>query len=406
MKRMTWLVPAVLAAANCSGQQKQATYSPKSGGSAMTYSAPNQNGSSQMPAARPQAPAAQPYQAPSSAPVARAAPYVPPPPPPPSAYTPPVAQAPVVAPPPPPPPPAPYVPPAPPAPPPAVAPRMEAPSTPQAFAWAGSLSEAQSTARATGRLVFLETGRDACGNCQNLRRKIVPEVSTELGTMSVGYYNDCDHDQASQAFRILTTNLPNAVTLPLVGWVTPDLRWVHGFSGGRDSSRFRQEMAMAQSKYRQMGALPRSETGPALGLVPAASPSLPAGSLPDAELADIGAELLGEAPASIPAPVAVAAPALATTVPAAPPEGSRDWAQGELRRAADALSARDYTGARLILAEVRTKAAGEPEAREADKGEVAIYNLRLLDRTPTESAKVRDQAQRDLRNTVWAPLFA
>ena len=370
----------------------------------MTYSAPNQNGSSQMPAARPQAPAAQPYQAPSSAPVARAAPYVPPPPPPPSAYTPPVAQAPVA-----PPPPAAARPvrracgaPGP-------APRRRAwrlRRRPQAFAWATTLAEAQSTARATGRLVFLETGRDACGNCQNLRRKIVPEVSTELGTMSVGYYNDCDHDQASQAFRILTSNLPNAVTLPLVGWVTPDLRWVHGFSGGRDSSRFRQEMAMAQSKYRQMGALPRTESGPALGLVPAASPSLPTASLPDAELADVGAELLGEAAAPIPAPVAVAGPALATSVPAAPAEGSRGWAQGELRRAADALSARDYAGARLILAEVRTKAAGEPEAREADKGEVAIYNLRLLDRTPTEAAKVRDQAQRDLRNTVWAPLFA
>ena len=52
---------------------------------------------------------------------------------------------------------------------------------------------------------------------------------------------------------------------------------------------------------------------------------------------------------------------------------------------------------------------GAPEEREADKGEVAIYNLSRIQRAagaPSEAARLRARAAQDLRNSVWAPLFA
>jgi hypothetical protein len=145
-----------------------------------------------------------------------------------------------------------YTPPPPPAPTPA--PVAEPPATAHSgsFIWARSLDEARALARSQNKLIFLETGRDACGNCQKLRNQTIPELSSELAALCVGYYDDCDRDRNSEAFGVLYRNLPGAASLPLVGWVTADLRWVHGFSGGRDATRFRQDMQTAQATWKQM----------------------------------------------------------------------------------------------------------------------------------------------------------
>ena len=157
------------------------------------------------------------------------------------------------------------------------------------FRWASSLREAQDAARATGRMVFIETGRPACGNCQALRNDVIPNpaVSGELGAASVGYYTDCDVEPNAQAYLLLTRNLPNAATLPLVGFFTPDLRFVHGYSGGRNVARFRQEIATARAAYQRLASV----DGPASSFLTAALPTRGLGSLPDAELADVSLEL-------------------------------------------------------------------------------------------------------------------
>ena len=356
----------------------------------------------------------------------------------------------------------------------AVAPPPVAPTAPRplpssgaGFSWAGSLRAAQETARAQGKLIFLESGRDACGNCQYLKNDVIPSssVSGQLGSMSVGYYDDCDRTPYSDAFNILQANVVGAGTLPLAGWVTPDLRWVHGFWGRRDASQFLAEITTARSVYSRMAQEARPASSLELGLLPAT------GSLPDAELADVSAELAddgmiettpaamldptAEAPrlaaATPPSPAPVvetaAAPALPTaelagpdpvaTVPATAPAtpifasvnprtvavaspaatvetstpaavDARSWVREELRRAAAALAERHYIEARVILAGVRTKATGLPEAREADKGEVAIYNLRKIEkaRASADADRLRAAAQRDLKDTVWVSLFA
>ena len=86
--------------------------------------------------------------------------------------------------------------------------------------WRGSFDEALSDARTTGRLVFLEMGRDACGNCQALKNKVIPDPSIDgpLKNLSVGFYDDLDRNRETRARNILQKNLPTAVILPLAGW--------------------------------------------------------------------------------------------------------------------------------------------------------------------------------------------
>jgi hypothetical protein len=356
----------------------------------------------------------------------------------------------------------------PPPPPPSASPSYTLPGS-GAFHWIPSLAQARETARAQGKLIFLETGRDACGNCQALKNKIIPQpsVASELGAIAVGYYDDCDRDPNSAAYRVLKDNLPSAVMLPLVGWVTPDMRWVYGFSGHRDEARFRQDIATARATYLRMAegerpAAPERE----LAQAPVRAVLVPT-SLPAEEIADVSE--LGEdvfAPEAAPAPVvqepafettpaplpievappeapavpevvvapeAVAPAPLAPPAPPAPPveapappapvvvsspvkttvpvatadEAVRTWARDALRRAADALRARDVAGARTLLAEVRARAQGAPEAREAEKGDVAIRALRRLDAAPAADAPaLRADAARALQGTVWADLFS
>jgi hypothetical protein len=354
----------------------------------------------------------------------------------------------------------------------AAAPRGPRPTAvPDARFWRGSLDEAVSDARSSGRLVFLEMGRDGCGNCQALRNKVIPDPAIDgpLKALSVGWYDDVDRNRETRARSILYQNLPNAVMLPLAGWVTSDMRWISGFSGRQTTQGFLQEIAKANAIYRQRTEaerpVPRAEmvvveptpapirVEPASGSLPAdemadvtaalGDDALPAGPAPAAapEVAAVPAvpptpPVAAEPPAAAPAPEPVPTPAVPATPPptetarveppAAPapvaepppappvvetpaplPDPVRTWAHQELERAAAALTARDYAAARAILADVRAKAQGLPEQREADKGEVAIRALKKIDREGGDAAsRVRTDAAQDLKGTIWALLFA
>jgi hypothetical protein len=312
-------------------------------------------------------------------------------------------------------------PPAAPPPAPTASPVVTAPAT---FGWVGTLGQAQSSARGSGRLIFIEAGRDACGNCQALRQRVIPDpvVQRELGAVSVGYYDDVDRSPQSRAFQILTQNMPEAVDLPLVGWVTPDLRWVHGFSGRRDMASFRGEIAAARATYFRMAEANRPAADRALAGVP------PAKSLPDAELTDIGDPDGGPAkaarPASSPPPASPPLPPMTAPrvgePPSPPPPSTGSGASGStpsatgastpardaMKRAAAALSSNDVTSARSLILQAKASAADTAEAREAQKGDVAVWNWeRIRSVGPEEAARLRAQAGKDLKGTVWEPLF-
>lgn len=308
---------------------------------------------------------------PAGAGTAHAAPYAPPPPPPPT-----YPQGPSVA-----------------------APAPSAPSG--GFVWATTLAEAQRIARQTGRMVFIEAGRDRCKNCMELKNNIIPPLSGELGQCAVGYYDDVDRDPNSQAFWALRNNLPSAGSLPLVGFFTPDLRWVHGFSGHTDNSKFRSDIDRARTLSRSVGAGPADRSAPR---AETARAELPSGSLPDAELADVGDELIADLYADpVAAPTHRLQDVASTLEPEAP---AATTARLSLARAASALAVRDFAAARQYLARVLDAGRDTPETREAAKGEVAIWNLRRIERDPGSAEDLRRRAQRDLRDTVWAPLFA
>lgn len=309
------------------------------------------------------------------------------------------------------------------------------------FVWAGSLDEARRIARQQGKMVFIETGRDACGNCQELKRKIIPSagVYSALGEVAVGYYDDCERDPNSEAFRALMAQLPRAMILPLVGFFTPDMRWVHGFSGHTDEAKFLGDIATAKSSFRriaeadvpsttrEVAEAPAAATAPAATLPVEATPAdaLATESLPADEIADVTtmvAEVSAPAPAPAPEVAAVVSPAAPIEIPAAaapaapaapstpveapapaPTTDVREWARAELRRAAAALAAGDVATTRSILESVREKADGFPEGREADKGDIAIHAKSCL--AKADSATVRADAAKALRGTVWADLF-
>jgi hypothetical protein len=214
-----------------------------------------------------------------------------------------------------------------------------------------------------------------------LKNQIIPspEISMELGSVAVGYYDDVDRNPGSPSFQILRQNLPDAIMLPLCGFLTPDLRWVHGYSGGRDAGRFRAEIAMARARARSF-AHARPEASPAV--VPFA-PEAPAAT----------AQLVGGSAGAAPT--------------GGREEQVRAWARGRLDHAVLAVTALDFPRARAVLAEVKARTAGLPEEREAEKGEVAIHNLDKIARarSSSEALCVRTCARLDLRGTCWGPLF-
>jgi hypothetical protein len=285
-----------------------------------------------------------------------------------------------------------------PAPAPTAAPLPAFAPTGGAFQWTSSLAEAQSLARATGRLILVEEGRPACVNCRVLRDTIIPGLAADLGAVAVGYYDDVDANPNSQSFQILRSNLPDALTLPLVGFLTPDLRWVHGYWGGRDAPRFRAEIATARSRARAMALAPAPTTPAprvAAGPAPRSAVTLP----PPAVSAS-------PAPSATPR-VAARTEEKAVCVAARDADPDRAWARDRLDRAVDALAALDYAKARAILAEVAPKAAGLPEEEDVRAGEVAIRSLDRIDRAESrdEADRLRDDARASLAGTCWEPLF-
>jgi hypothetical protein len=119
--------------------------------------------------------------------------------------------------------------------------------------WYRSLPEAQAAARATNRLIFIESGRLECGQCRNLISRILPQepIRSRISGIALGFADDCD-DQGSPVLGLLSQNLPGATMLPLCGFVTSDLRWVTGWYGGTTPGAVMQHLAIAEDRCRRL----------------------------------------------------------------------------------------------------------------------------------------------------------
>ena len=122
------------------------------------------------------------------------------------------------------------------------------------FLWYLDWDDAVAEARRTGRLIYCLSTKPDCHMCEAVRDESVAAYSSDMQRFCVGYmYNILNPDKNPQISRVdgvLRRNLVGYSMMPLTGWVTPDLQWVHGFHGWKKPDEFRGEMTRARALKR------------------------------------------------------------------------------------------------------------------------------------------------------------
>ena len=105
--------------------------------------------------------------------------------------------------------------------------------------WHTSWSEAILAARAEKKLLFIEFGREQCGNCRALIQGVVPhaEVAPILQQQFVALASDCDDPEDSVS--ALAEQLPDAMMLPFAIFADAQGRYIAGGEGAQSASGFK-----------------------------------------------------------------------------------------------------------------------------------------------------------------------
>jgi len=211
--------------------------------------------------------------------------------------------------------------------------------------WYRSLDEAQAAARRTGKLIFIDSGRLRCGNCRNLIGEVMPSprVRERMARIAIGLSDEIDRPDP-RVMQILERGVPNAQMLPLVGFVTPELRWVTGWSGHMGVDGVCGHLTIAEQWWQKVqtvraraSATPTPLSGPAQRPLstepkpvephPAAKPPAPSPAPPDhdergCELPSAAARARTAAPQP-PAPVGPPGPVVPPVAPKPEPQALR-----------------------------------------------------------------------------------
>jgi hypothetical protein len=313
------------------------------------------------------------------------------------------------------------------------------------FVWHSQLAEARAAARAQHKMILVGTTKPGCGLCEKFRHQVAPSANTQLSAVAVGYMFDLSRPSADDVplDRLLRTNLPGASLMPLVGFVTPDLQWIHGFWGPRDLNQFLGDIAVARRTYpvhaaaapaegvvREIAFLneygetewslpgevfpgPEDALGPLerLAVAPAApaetpvvADARPAPATPAPDWSANRVAAVGRPDAA--GPVTLPAPAPEREAPAPPSVRDESWAEVLLAEALVQLRAGQFDQARAILAEVNHGLPGTEAAREADRGCVAVYHARRIHAAaPAARDRLRETARLNLARSPWESLF-
>jgi thioredoxin-related protein len=110
------------------------------------------------------------------------------------------------------------------------------------LSWFTSWKEAQAQARAEGRMIFVEFGRELCSQCRSLVQGVVPrqDVAPLLRRHFVALAADADRCEAE--VLALAEHLPDAEMLPFVLFADAEGRFLDGSSGTVDPQRFVQTL--------------------------------------------------------------------------------------------------------------------------------------------------------------------
>ncbi len=119
--------------------------------------------------------------------------------------------------------------------------------------WYTNLDEAQAVARATGKLIFIEQGRSRCPNCQSFVERVLPasNVRARIADIAIGLADDADESDP-RVDRLLSSGIASPTTLPLCGFVTPELKWSSGWSGYMDNASFGGHLSLAEDRWKQV----------------------------------------------------------------------------------------------------------------------------------------------------------
>ncbi|MDA1194263.1 MAG: hypothetical protein O2894_03690, partial [Planctomycetota bacterium] len=128
--------------------------------------------------------------------------------------------------------------------------------------WHTTLADAQNEARASGKLILVMSTKPRCGLCDKFKTQIAPATAGELSRVAVGYIYDITRPEVRDVDRLLRANLRGADLMPLVGFVTADMQWVHGFWGQRSVQQFRGDIARATSIHPVRSASIRVQEAP------------------------------------------------------------------------------------------------------------------------------------------------
>jgi hypothetical protein len=138
--------------------------------------------------------------------------------------------------------------------------------------WHSRLADAQAEARSTGRVLLIGTTKAGCTLCDKFMHTIAPRCGGRLNQVAVAFLYDIERDprndpEVGRLDRLMRANLPGAILMPLVGFVTSDLAWVHGFGGPRTEQEFMGDIETAARMHPRRSASARSVSGPAMALV-------------------------------------------------------------------------------------------------------------------------------------------
>lgn len=190
----------------------------------------------------------------------------------------------------------------------------------------------------------------------------------------------------------MSENLKGAQTLPFVAIITPDLKWVGGFSGFKSVDEF-------------LPVLDDVEKSPVLQAGPDVAKKLEAFLAQAAKSAEKGdwksvvaasksaADLKGRSP--------VRAQLKQWVV------NARAWAEAEFGKTLEAVkTGADRATVRASLSKISSTFAGDAEQKEADAALKAVAKLTTIEALPAEQQDAaRDKAAKDFAGSRWAAIF-
>jgi len=219
------------------------------------------------------------------------------------------------------------------------------------------------------------------------------EIKDRMASLAVGLASDCDSPE-NDVSKLMQANLAGAKTLPFVGFVTHDGKWVAGYSGYKDAAAFLEIVKTA-------------EESPYLKATPAVQKKLAALAAragKAAERDDWKTVLKAAADAAKTTGRCPERDALAALV-----KKARAWAAVQLDEVVKAArSGGDLTAARKVLEDVRRQFAREPEADDAADGIKALKRLGSIvaaEASGNAASGIREKAARDCEGTRWAAIF-